>query len=110
MERVTFLKPFGVPQAPPERGAGGARNLGRLRRPKFFFFYFLSPPKTAYAKLTPRPGRPRHPKFYFNSFTAAEGGGFPNGCRRRPNGGAEGATSPEGEGNPAEGGSSRVFK
>ena len=32
MERVTFLKPFGAPQAPPERGAGGAQNLGRRRR------------------------------------------------------------------------------
>ena len=40
------------------------------------------------------------------SFTAAFGGGFPNGHRRRPNGGAEGAqrwrqgaTPPEREGN-----------
>ena len=34
------------------------------------------------------------PEFYFIffcSFTAAEGGGFPNGHRRRPNGGARGA-------------------
>ena len=47
MERVTFLKPFGAPEAPQI----------------FFLFYF----------------------------TASEGGGCPNGCRRRPNGGDEGA-------------------
>ena len=41
MERVKFLKPFGAPQAPPERGAGGIRNLVHRRRPKFLFF--LSP-------------------------------------------------------------------
>ena len=72
--------------------------------------------------------------FLISSFIAAEGGGFPNGDRRRPDrgapgtrgapiffflsrggaptapkGGAGGATPPEGEGNPAEGGSSRVY-
>ena len=53
-----------------------------------------------------------HPNFFYFlpiSFTAAEGGGSPNGRPGRPNGGAEGATSPEGEGNPAEGGRSRVY-
>ena len=54
------------------------------------------------------------PQFYFIfSFTAAEGGGCPNGAAGAltgaPKGGAEGATLPEGEGNPAEGGSSRVL-
>ena len=47
--------------------------------------------------------------YFFSSFTAAEGGGCPNGRHRCPNGGAEGATPPEGEGNPDEGGSSRVI-
>ena len=61
MERVTFLKSFGVPMVP-----------------QILFIYF--------------------------SFTAAEGGGCPNGRRGRPNRGAEGATPPEGERNPAEGG------
>ena len=40
----------------------------------------------------------------FFSFTVAEGGGLPNGRRGRPKGGAEGAASLEGEGNPVEGG------
>jgi len=34
MERVTFLKPFGAPQAPPERGAEGA--------PNFFVYFFIA--------------------------------------------------------------------
>ena len=49
------------------------------------------------------------PNFFNYSFTAAEGGGFPNGRRRSPNGGVKGATLPEDEENPAEGGSSRVL-
>jgi len=83
-------------------------------------------------KLTPRPGPPGAPNmlmapqifyifFSYYSFTAAEGGGYLNGRHRHPNEGAQGtqrwrrgrhfpggATSPLGEGNPAEGGSSRV--
>ena len=54
-------------------------------------------------------GAPKAAQIFFFSFTAAEGGGCPNGRRRHPNGGAEGAAPPEGEGNPAEGGSSRVY-
>ena len=34
MERVTSLKPFGAPQAPP-------KNLGRRRHPKLFFIFFF---------------------------------------------------------------------
>ena len=40
MERVTVLKPFGAPQAPPERGAEGALNIGRRGRPKFFLLFY----------------------------------------------------------------------
>ena len=78
MARVKFLKPFGAPQAS-----------------QFFFTFFLS--------LPPRVGRPRRPNFYL-SFTAAKGGGFPNGRRRCPKEGDEGAAPPEDEGNPTEGG------
>ena len=102
MERVTFLKPFGAPQAPPEKGRPkNPRNLGRRWRPNFFFLFYL---RLRRLKPTPRPGRPRRPKYgaimvpqifyiYFRpfSFTAAEGGGYPNGHRRHPNGGAQGA-------------------
>ena len=35
--------------------------------------------------------------------------GTPTGAPKVPKGGAEGTTPPEGEGNPAEGGSSRVY-
>jgi len=118
VERVTFLKPFG---APPERGARGAPN-------SFLLFYR----RRRRRKLTPRPGPPGAPNmlmapqifyifFSYYSFTAAEGGGYLNGRHRHPNEGAQGtqrwrrgrhfpggATSPLGEGNPAEGGSSRV--
>ena len=41
---------------------------------------------------------------FLTPFTAAEGGGFPNGRWRCPKGGAKGATPPEGDRNPAEGG------
>ena len=34
MERVKFLKPFGEPQAPPRRGAGGA--------PNFCLYFFIA--------------------------------------------------------------------
>ena len=60
MERVTFLKPFGAPQAPEIWGAEGAPNI-------FFFFYR----RRRRRKLTPRPGRPWRPNFFF---FAAEGG------------------------------------
>ena len=93
MERVTILKPFGAPQAPPERGAGGARNLGRRWRPKFIF---LSPPKAASADAST--GAPQffyfliwRPNIFYFLISGAKGG-------------ARGATLPEGEGNPAEGG------
>ena len=93
VERVTFLKSFGAPQAPPERGARGPRNLGRRRRPKFISS-FLSPPKAAYADApTGAPPAPQIFYIFFSlySFTAAEGGVFPNGHRRHPNGGTQGA-------------------
>ena len=91
MERVTFLKPFGAARRL-EFGAPKARQ---------FFFIYRRPRRR---KLTPRLGRLWRPNFISFSFTAAEGGGLPNERRRHPNGGAEGATPPEGEGNPAEGG------
>ena len=67
-------------------------HLGRHRCPNFF----LSPPK-AVDSITP-------PKFFFLSFTAAEGDGFSNARRRRPKGGAQDSAPSEGEGNHAEGG------
>jgi len=38
---ITLRKFFKLwaPQAPPKRGAEGARNMGRRGRPKFFFFH-----------------------------------------------------------------------
>ena len=51
----------------------------------------------------PNMGSQGHPQFLY-LFTAAEGGGFPNGRQRHPEGGAEVASPSEGEGNPAEGG------
>ena len=36
-----FLKLW-VPQAPPRKGAEGARNMGRRRRPEFFFLSFTA--------------------------------------------------------------------
>ena len=45
------------------------------------FFISLSSPK---AKPPPRVGCPWHPNFSFLSFTAAEGGSFPNGRWGRP--------------------------
>ena len=84
MERVTFLKSFG--------GAADALN----------FILFSSYRHRRRRTLTPRPGHPRRSKygapmapqffFFIFSFTTAEG-----------------ATPPEGEGNPAEGRSSRVL-
>ena len=60
------------------------KPFGAPKAPQFFYFFiFLSPPPKAAVALT---GAPRAPK-----------------------GGTEGATPPEGEGNPAEGGSSRVL-
>ena len=66
-ERVTFLNQFGAPQAPPERGAGGAQ---------IFFFR-----RRRRRMLTPRPGtlyrgRPWRPNFILFFFIAAEGGGM----------------------------------
>ena len=53
-------------------------------------FFFLSPP----------------PKAAVSQMGAA---GAPTGSPKAPKGGAHSATPPEGEGNPAEGGSSRVL-
>ena len=99
VERVTFLKPFGAPQAPPERGARCARNLGHRWRPKFFFFFFYR--RLRRRKLTPRTERPQYgalraPQIfyiYFSvfSFIAAKGGGHPNVRRRHLNRGPQGA-------------------
>jgi len=69
-----FLKQW-APQAPPKRGAEGARNMGRRRRPKFYFLFLLQPPKAAQ-----------------------------NGRRRCPKRGAGGAVPSEDERYPAEGG------
>ena len=77
MERVKLLKPFGAPQAPPERSAGGAP------------IFFLSTPKAAEAAA---PGwAPPVPQiwgasifFFVLSFTAAEGGGFPKVAPQAP--------------------------
>ena len=92
MERVTFLKPFGAPQVP-----------------QFFFR------RRRRRKLTPWVGHPWRPNFFFIiiffSFMGAHGAqvsrrgarGTPTGVPRTPKGGAEGATPPEGGGNPAEG-------
>ena len=62
-------------------------HLERRGHPKFFFlsFLFLSPP----------------PKAAVSQMGAA---GAPTGALKAPKGGAHGATPPEGEGNPAEGG------
>ena len=51
--------------------------------------------------ISRRPGRPNFFFFPYFSFTAADGGGFPNG---RPKGDARGSAPPEGEGNSADGG------
>ena len=64
MERVTFVKPFGI----------------------FYLFILSPPPKAAVSQM-----------------------GAPTAAPKAPKGGAEGSTPPEGEGNPAEGGSLRVF-
>ena len=77
--RVKFLKPFGEPQASENSGATGG---------PIFFFYRCRRRR----KLPPRVGRPWllkygapiAPQFCFSSFTAAIGGGFPNG--RSPRG------------------------
>ena len=74
-------------------------HLGRRRRPNFFLLFYR---RQRRRKLTPRPGRPRRPKygalmapqffffsFSFHSFTAAKGGGFQNGRRRHLNGDAQ---------------------
>ena len=77
MARVKSLKSFGAPAAS-------------------HIFFTATPSGTPQA---PRVGRSRRPKlfYYLNSFTAAKGGGFPDG---RP----KAAPPPEDEGNPAEGG------
>ena len=87
MERVKFLKPFGTPEAPEIWGALGAQNL--------VFFYH----RRWRRKLPPRMGRPWRPNFFTLVFFSHR-----RLRRRSPKGGAEGATPPEGEGNPAEGG------
>ena len=46
---------------------------------------------------------------FFSFFLLAPLKAAQNGRRRRPKHGAEGAVPPEGEGNPAEGWSSRVY-
>ena len=68
-----------APQATHKTGAQGAWNMGHHRRPKFFSF-LLPPPEAAQ-----------------------------NGTRLRPKRDAKGDVTPEGERNPAEGGSSRVL-
>ena len=70
-----------MPEAPEIWGTTGAPN---------FFLTFLSPP----------------PKAAVSQMGAA---GAPTGAPKALKGGAQGATLPEGEGNPAEGGSSRVY-
>jgi len=95
MERVKFLKPFGAP---------------RVRQ----FCLILLHRRRRRRKLTPRVGRLRHPNFIFHVFIRSPppkaavsqmgAGGAPTGAPKAPKGGAEGATPPEGEGNPAEGG------
>ena len=66
--------------------------MGRSWRPKFFIFFVASilspPPKAAVSRM--------------------DAAGTPTAAPKAPKGGAGGATSPEGEGNPAESGSSRV--
>ena len=68
------------------------------RRRRLLNFFFHSCRRRR--KLTPQVWHPRCPKYgapmgpqllFTYSFTAAEGGGFPNGLRGRPNGGAKGA-------------------
>ena len=61
--------------------------------PIFFLLFYR---RRRRRKLTPRPGRLRRPNLFLFfssrfSFTAAEGGGFSNGRRRHPKGGAQGA-------------------
>ena len=80
-------------------GAVGTSWEGCRKRPKFLYIFFYR--RRRQRKLTPRVGRPRLPNygapvvpqfyFYIFPFTAAESGGFPNGHRRRPNWGANGA-------------------
>ena len=75
---------YGAPQVPPKRGAEGT--------PNFFFFCpnllsslcLLPPPKAAVFKLGAT--------------------GAPTRAPKAPKGGARGATPPEGEVNPTEGG------
>jgi len=71
---------------------------GSFGAPIFFFLFCRHRRRR---KLTPRLGRPRRPKygalmapqifflFSFHSFTAAKGGGFPNGRHRHLNGDAQ---------------------
>ena len=78
------FKPFGAPQAAPERGARGA--------PNFFPLFYR---RRRRRKLPLQVGCPGRSNFFFSY------------CHRRqwfPKGGAGGATHPEGEGNPAVGG------
>ena len=65
-------------------------------KPNFRFFPIPG------AEVSTPGGAPGATRIFF-SFTAAQGGGFPNERRRRPLCGAYGAAPPEGEGNPAEG-------
>ena len=68
--------------------------------------------------LTPRPGHPRRPKLFLRFLSpppkaaVAQMGapGALTGAPKAPKGGARDATPPGGEGNPTEGGSSRVIK
>ena len=108
MERVTFLKPF---------GAAGAPWKGRQGRPKFLFLFFFyrrrRRPKLSWrgAPGAPNMGRPQRPNFFFiflspppKAVVAQMGAaGALTGALKASKGGAEGATLPEGEGNPAEG-------
>ena len=97
-------------------------HLGRRRHPNFFLLFYR---RRRRRKLTPRPGRPRRPKygalmapqfFFFRLVSilspppkaAVSKMGAAGTSTGTPKGGAGGATSPEGKGNPAESGSSRV--
>ena len=96
------------------RGTGNVFKTiwGAKGTPNFFLFLFFR--RRRWRKLTPRPGRPRRPKYgapmapqiwgthdtpiLFFCFL------FLLPPPKAPKGGAEGTTTPEGEGNPAEDG------
>ena len=81
---------MGHRRRPPERGAEGTHPIFFFLPQFIFTYFFLPPPKAAVSIMG--------------------AGGAQTGASSAPKGSAEGATPPEGEGNPAEGGCFASFQ